>query len=69
MRGLMALCAGVLFGLGLLLSGMVNPAKVLFLQLRQAVTIQHWDRWVLRSKSYPLQVMAGGLMPFAVTVR
>lgn len=34
MRGLMALCAGVLFGLGLLLSGMVNPAKVLgFLNL------------------------------------
>ncbi len=34
MRGLMALCAGVLFGLGLLLSGMINPAKVLgFLNL------------------------------------
>lgn len=34
MRGLMALVAGLVFGLGLLLSEMVNPAKVLgFLDL------------------------------------
>lgn len=39
MRGLMALVAGVLFGLGLLLAGMADPVKVLgFLDLAG-----HWD--------------------------
>lgn len=39
MRTLTALLAGLLFGLGLLLSGMANPAKVLgFLDLAG-----HWD--------------------------
>ncbi|MFK8329875.1 DUF6691 family protein [Pseudomonas sp. BJa5] len=39
MRGLSALICGVVFGLGLLLAGMVNPTKVLgFLDLAG-----HWD--------------------------
>ena len=39
MRGLVALASGLLFGFGLLLSGMANPAKVLgFLDLAGA-----WD--------------------------
>ena len=39
MRGLMALLAGLLFGMGLLLAGMANPAKVqAFLDLAGA-----WD--------------------------
>ena len=39
MRGLIALASGLLFGFGLLISGMANPAKVLgFLDLAGA-----WD--------------------------
>ena len=37
MRGLIALASGLLFGFGLLISGMANPAKVLgFLDLAGA---------------------------------
>ncbi len=41
MRIALAFAAGLVFGLGLLLSGMSDPAKVLgFLDLAGA-----WDRW------------------------
>ena len=41
MRALLAFVAGLVFGLGLLLSGMADPARVLgFLDLAGA-----WDRW------------------------